>query len=307
MPISRQRQQMMLRQALRYARKTSLGGGMFHRLGQRFGPFGELLGMIVDLISGGAQRPSRRNIDDAIRLLTEQGYRVIPEPPTPPAQPPVQGVQRPTRAQPPVISTRVRGPAIPTSPGPDIPREEAAEIWPEEHGLQVEPTRIRGAYDLVPEGVEGLSPEIETPESSNIYSLQYDYNEGILYVRFKAEGNIIGRKIMTSICSGKEYMCQIRDHEPGPLYSYGGRGHKITPDQFAAFVGATSKGQHLWQHYRVCGSTWAHQVPYTMVSTVSDYVPRKATRAGLRVRTVPTVGHGRRGGRLSTLPERLRS
>lgn len=307
--LTKSQQQAVQRIAMRYARANrETRRSMMDILGQKFGAFGELIGMIADLFSGGTGAPRGRDIGDAVKILTEHGYRVVPPGTIP--EPPVQGVRRPERSRPPAITTRTRGgviPPLPAQPADAGEPQEPAEEWPEEVGIKVLPARIRGAYDLVPSDVEGLSPEIETPESSNVFSLQYDYEEQILYVRFKADSKPIGYREMTSICSGAKYRCAIRPHVPGPLYSYGGRGHKITPEQFASFVGAASKGQHLWKHYRVCGSTWEHQMPYTLVSTQDTYIPRKATRRGYRVRTVPTVGMGRRGGQRSTLPERIRS
>lgn len=306
MPLTSSQQRRVLQQVARYARKTSLGRGMFGRLGRRFGAFGELLGMVVDILSGGADVPSRRDIADAVDLLTKQGFRVEPgpEPPRVGGEPPVQtGVQRPVkpeRTQRPVVSTRTRGGV------PIVEPAEAAELWPEEELIQTLPTRVRGAHDLVPAGVEGLSPEIETPESSNVFSLQYDYENRILYVRFKAEGPAVDYKESVSVCTGKRYKCAVRAHQPGPLYSYGGAGRGVAPEKFAEFVGSASKGAWIWQNLRVCGSQWQHRVPYTLVTVAGDYVPRKATRRGYRTRTVPTVGLGRRGARLSTLPERIR-
>ena len=306
MPLSDEQKKKIIENVSRFSSssKSRTRGGMFRQLGRHFGPFGELLGMMSDLISGG-RRPSHKDIQDAIELLSEQGFDVLPgrsqPPPAPPGPVHAPPVQRPRRSQPPPVTTGRPRPVV--QPGPVQP---TAEPWPEEGMIQTMPTRIRGMYDLVPKGVEGLSPEIWTPESSNVYSIQYDYENEMLYVRFNAPSPVIGYKEMTSICSGKRYKCGIRPHNAGPLYSYGGARTRISELQFNEFVSAASKGQWVWEHLRVCGSTWQHQVPYTLTSVPKGgHVPRKSTRRGLRVRTVPVVGQGRRGHRISSLPEEL--
>lgn len=309
--LSHRQRQDILRNALNYAKGTK-AGGWFSRLGQKFGAFGEVLGMVVDVLTGGSgKQPSRRDVSDAVDLLEHHGFRVQPGPAAPgPVQPPpviTGGVQRPMRSQPPAISTRTRGGvplAVPAQPQFALPED----IWPEEEMIQTLPTRIRGAFDRIPSDIGGgLSPEILL-ESSNIYSVAFDSDEGILYVRFRAEGAPIGYKTMTSICSGKEHKVGIRAAVPGVLYAYGGAGHRLTMQDFQAFISANSPGQHLWANYRQCGSQWAHQVQYSIVDAPSGHsIPRKSTSRGFRTRTVATVGLGRRGFRTSTLPERLRS
>lgn len=307
--LSQHDEREILRSAMRYAKGTV--GSWFSRLGQKFGAFGEVVGMVVDILSGGGKRePSRRDVSDAIELLGHHGFRVSPGPAAPGdvIPPPIitpSGIQRPQRPQPPAISTRTRG-NVPVPPAQPV-LVTPADIWPEERIISTLPTRIRGAYDLVPADVEGLSPEIETPESSNVFSLQYDFDNSLLYIRYKADSAPIGYKEIVSSCSGEKYKCAIRPHVPGPLYSYGGAKRGITPEQFAEFVGAASHGKWIWNNLRVCGSQHEHQVPYTLTSVpAGGYIPRRATARGFRVRNVPTVGFGRRGSRQSTLPERIR-
>lgn len=307
--LSPRQQREILRNAIQYAKGTK-AGGWFSRLGQKFGAFGEVLGMVVDILSGGGHRePSRRDVSDAIDLLGHHGFRVQPGPSPPGPQPPPpiivgSNLQRPSRSQAPAITTRVRG--VPVVPPVRPELEFPAEIWPEEQIISTLPTRVRGAFDMMPKDVTGMSPEILL-ESSNIYSVAFDEDEGILYVRFRAEGAPIGYKTMTSICSGKEHKVGIRAAVPGVLYAYGSAHRRMTMQDFQAFISAHSPGQHLWSNYRVCGSQWEHQVPYSIVDAPQGHsIPRRATRRGLRVRSVPNVGMGRRGFRSSTLPERLR-
>jgi len=177
--------------------------------------------------------------------------------------------------------------------------------------MQTLPTRVRGAVPMT-DLDDDISAEILTPESSNVYSMQYDYSQGILYVTYRADADPVGFKTMDSVCKpGETNKIGIRPNQPGATYSYGGakRGensNKITEAMFESFAGAHSKGQWVWSNLRECGSVSGHQYPYTLTDTSGDYVPRKATRRGFRVRNVPTVGQGRRDSRQSTLPEQLR-
>jgi hypothetical protein len=237
------------------------------------------------------------------------GGRAVPESDLP-IPPPVQRPRRPTQAQPPPVSTR-----RPAAPPPVSTRRPAAtsgrvrpaaEPWPAETTIETLPTRIRGAFEQMPQDIEGFSPWIETPESSNVYAIAFDSSQGLLYVQFNASAPVIGYKDMTSICSGVTYRCGIRPHAAGPIYSYGGAGRRITEEMFERFVNAESKGQFVWQNLRICGTQHGHRYPYTLTDVPEGQsIARKATRRGLRVRVVPTVGTGRRGGRRSTLPERL--
>lgn len=325
MRLTPYQQKQILETALKYARRGGTSrtrggaGGMFHRLGQQFGPFGELLGMVVDILSGTSREPQRRDVEDAIKLLTEHGYRVTPGPTPPPApgvtefpEPPPVIVRptrpvRPGRAAPPPVSTRTRGRVPPRPAAEPGPEEPAAEIWPEEHGVQVLPTRIRGAFEQIPKDVEGLSPWILTPDSSNVFGFLFDYQNGILYVQFRAAAKPTNYKTMVNSCNGKEYKVGIRPNVEGPIYSYGGAGNRIPESKFREFAAAYSAGQWVWQNLRVCGSNFAHRYVYTLTDVpTGQSVPRHATRRGLRTRTVPTVGLGRRRGRLSTLPESIR-
>lgn len=305
--LNRSQQRRIIQNATRELRRNrgrSRSGGLFQTLGGRFGPLGELIGMLGDILAGG-RRVTRRNIEDAVRILSEQGFEVHPG--GPPEAPPIV-------VQPPPV---VRGPrGVPTTaPEPDPvvrprapqPRQPAATPWPAEHTVQTLPTRLLGAFERPPSDVTGFSPWVFFPESSNLHAAIYDYDAGVLYIQFRAAGKPIGYKDGVSLCSGKAYKIGIRADVPGPIYSYGGAGRKVPPEIFEQLVRARSAGKVVWDKLRVCGSQWQHRFPYTLTDVPQGQnVPRKATRRGLRVRTVPTVGLGRRGGRQSTLPERVR-
>jgi len=86
--FSQSEQRRLIREAMRYAQKSQ-GGRLFRSLGKKFGAFGEVIGVIADILTGGKQ-PSRRDITDAIDLLQRSGFRVTPGVPGGPDQPPVQ-------------------------------------------------------------------------------------------------------------------------------------------------------------------------------------------------------------------------
>ena len=294
-------QRELIRSASRALRGTRRAGGIFRRLGATMGPIGELVGILGDILAGG-RGPSKQTIEDAIQILSSQGFEVRPagpgEPPIHgpgPIAPPVQPTRRPLRPRPAIPAAR---------PG----RAQPAEVWPEETTIPVLPTRVRGAFESIPSDVEGFSPWILCgQESSNVHSFAYDYGSKILYICFKADAKPISYKESISICSGKSYKVGFRPDVEGPIYSYGGAGRPIPESLFEAMVRARSKGKFVWDKLRVCGSQWQHQVPYAITDVPrGQMIPRKATRRGLRVRTVADIGLGRRSGRRSTLPQRIR-
>jgi len=185
------------------------------------------------------------------------------------------------------------------------------EIWPEE---QVIPTRARGA----PQPGEGiLEKEIETPGSSNVFSIAFQresrYN-GVMFVTFKAWApGMKGAK---------------RAHIRGPMYGYYG----VPTARWAKFkreIGSSGKGagKAVWDHLRTRGSRYEHQFSYRLQqgalfanvpgSPMPDdipvppggvYIPRKATAKGFKTRHLPMQGpggrmRGRSGVMRSTLPE----
>jgi hypothetical protein len=172
--------------------------------------------------------------------------------------------------------------------------------WPEEHGIPLV-GRDSASYD--PEAMEAiLNREIKTPDSSNVYSFVYEEEtdpsgrfqerSGILYVTFRPW------------YPGMQH----RPNGPGPMYAY----FDVAWRKYKAFEAAAknaSAGGAVWEYLRVRGSKWDHRFPYRLVGGVQVpagglYVPRKVTQWGLRRRTLPTPGTGRRGFVQSSLPER---
>ena len=134
-------------------------------------------------------------------------------------------------------------------------------------------TRVRNPGDPFDSRWKGLSAWHMTPQSSNVYAFAYDYETGILYVRYK-----------------QDVRGQGKVNLPGPMYSYGGHRNQVPPRIFEAMIRASSKGKFVWDYLRVRGTIHGHRYPYTLVTPGSDdYVPRKATRKGLRTRQVSIV------------------
>jgi len=311
---------------------------MFSRLLQRaFGGVGDLLAAMIGLQGPG--QPDTADIAAAVGMMEAAGLPVDPPgeentkpPPLPKRRtrrpPPLPGRRAPGRRPPPIpgktTPTGSEPPEHSTGAGDggriDLPRttntstgwgdDAAAEGSP----VEILPRRVLGAAS--PDILEGgfLSEEIFTPESSNVYSFRYDYKAGILYVTYKAPGPTTETRTGKNTCTGKEHTYGARAHHRGPTYAYGGssRTGSIAPALFEGLVRAASKGRYIWDNLRVCGSIHGHQVPYSLVSSSPTggedggaYTPRKATRKGFRVRTVPEIGSGKRRTRRSNLPEKL--
>jgi len=253
--------------------------------------------MIADMIEVSRSRNLAREVEGAVRILREQGYDVTP---------PVRGLV----FDPPKQKPRVKQ-------APTVRR--AGTRWPRERSI-ASPVRT------VPTGLDqGDISWHQTPESSNVYAFGYDFDQNILYVQYKGEGET-GTVRGENSCNGKSYKYKTRPHIPGPVYSYGSRSQPIPEAVYYSMKSAASKGKFVWQNLRVCGSHWEHQVPYQLatVPTPQDgsapYVPRKAigpqdvtitdeddreyqtqTADRFRVRTVPVVGTGRRKAYPSTI------
>lgn len=161
-----------------------------------------------------------------------------------------------------------------------------------------------------------FSPLFQRPESSNVYSFQYDYIDHILYVQYKApvmgpgasvkQGRIVGK--LGSTVRSNDYM--PRPHRPGFLYAYYG----VPPFVFRTLIDGSSAGKGVWDVLRVRGTIHGTQYPYRLVQgaivptedgQMGAYIPRRATNRGMRTRAVPVIGTGRRPYMRSSLPEEL--
>lgn len=95
-------QRNIIRNAARAVRGSG-GRGVFEALGRRFGAIGDLVGMLGDILFGG-RRPNRRHVEDAVPILSQEGFQVSPG--GPPEAPPVI-------VQPPPLVCRVSTVATP--------------------------------------------------------------------------------------------------------------------------------------------------------------------------------------------------
>lgn len=114
---------------------------------------------------------------------------------------------------------------------------------------------------------------VETPNSSNVHSIGYDYESAYLYVRY------LGYVRGTRGPDGHP----LRGG-PGSLYRYS----NVTADEFLSLLavahggsrggGASNgPGEWVWDHLRIRGTWSGHQKDYELVGIMGGYVPRKAT------------------------------
>ena len=237
-------------------------------------------------VNGEQPMPSERDIRQAIELLERSGWGVSEwgelVPPQPDGTTPVA----------PSIPTVPSVPGVPDAGAPNRARgrqSKEPEDWGPELNLD---TRLRLPSDTYDPRHKGPVWTL-TPQSSNVYAFAYDYDHGLLYVVFKQAGER-GQKV----------------NQPGAMYSYGSAARPIPVRLYQKLLTTSSKGKFVWDHLRIRGTIWGHQYVYSFVSPgPSGYVARKATRRGLRVRTVPVVRMV--GGRKRTTlvrsqrPERL--
>ena len=271
-------------------------------LGKTFGPFGKLWEVLSAIFSESPTGdPNEADLRDAIELMDEAGYQ--------PGKVDTRRFEELQEVEPSwrVAKTRTIGaPSRPGDPNRNMPDTRSRNlILPEPF---VMPTL--SAPHIWNQSLDIISNMIQTPESSNVYAYTYDPHQAILYVQYKAPGTPTKYTPQVSTCTGDTYKMGHRQHTPGPMYAYGSRARPVPEEVFNEMKASTSKGEFVWQRLRVCGSLWAHQVPYTLVTPSMAggvvYTPRKATRHGFRVRTVPTTGFGRRPVHRSTLPPTAR-
>lgn len=258
-------------------------------------------GWLSNLLTSFTGNRASSQVDLARQLLEAAGYQVslrgggrttrnrIGQPPEPPG------------VIPPPIQRRMRG--LP----PEAPIEQ--------------PTIGRGGPFAPARQGEDLpfGPEILTPQSSNVFSFSFvgeSRTRGILYVTYKASvlnsgglehqgtARLKGGSRQLRGQAGKT-VTAARKNEPGPTYSYLDVPFRV----YNQMREAQSKGKFVWDQLRVRGTVYGHQYQYKLVTgqvsiqpgVSGVYIPRKATRKGFAVRSVPTVGTGRRAFQSSTL------
>lgn len=188
-------------------------------------------------------------------------------------------------------------------------------------------TRVPQGY---PEEQPSFSDEFFTPTSSNVYSFQFfrrqGENNGTLFVTFKASSlnhkalshgesrHKGGRKQLRGI-SGHT-VGRGRSNAPGPTYQYTGMSNSneqgVPYRVFVEMKNAYSKGTFVWEVLR--GHTKGTPIDYNagyryglvvgqlVGKSAMQYIPRKATNAGFKTRSIADMGTGRRGFTSSTLP-----
>lgn len=239
----------------------------YSTLGQKLGPTGAIVGAMIDIFSGNQRTREVKDVTQSVALLNDYAgrgidfgtFRVIP---TSEFRSQNDDRFRVNTAPEGVFRSRGRGKdsslrgfdfgtfrAIPG--GLKTPGERRAEAEEERKKKKDEEDRERSR------GRKKIE-EIETPQSSNVYSFWYDDEEGSLYVSYKASGNV-GRVRGTSICSGVEYSYGFRSHRRGPTWKYGNKQSPVPRSLYEEMIAARSKGQFVWDKILVCGEFGSHQ------------------------------------------------
>jgi len=171
----------------------------------------------------------------------------------------------------------------------DLAQQLTQQTAPGEAGPQEQPTEESVSHGRADwdeweedEQKEAKGSEIFTPGSTNLFSFFWVPDEkrgrgsnGTLFVTFKT-----WRPGM-----------QDRINSPGAMYAYS-NVPASKYEEFQSMAEATAGGA-VWEYLRVRGSAFGHQHAYRMVhgSMIpggGEYVPRHATKKGLRRRTALT-------------------
>lgn len=303
--------------------------------GASWTPRGSIGGFVRTLLRDlfGSANVSHRDVLSAINTLRESGFTISPggavQPP-PVVPPPVQSpASRGRTVTPPPVQRppfdrrppRDRHPQPPETRQPlTSPQREAP---PEPPGTATAPQRQPAWNEPpLPGDPSPFGQEILSPQSSNVYSFSFvphgtnraAKSTGTLFVTFKANklnaGNVStgkGRRGGLNQLRGRlGGTVSGKTNERGPMYAY----LNVPTRLYQQMVRASSKGKFVWDNLRIRGTVYGHKFTYQLVSgsvTIQDgvsgtYIPRRATRRGFAVRSVATVGTGRRGFQSSTLP-----
>jgi hypothetical protein len=119
---------------------------------------------------------------------------------------------------------------------------------------------VEGPYDHLFADLPANHPAntgeaVETPASSNVYSVSYDGQSQILYIRFQAAHKGAPRG------------------GPGPLYKY---WPCLRAEFCDLYDHRDEPGEWVWDHLRIRGTFSGHQKNYELVGVMGGYVPRKA-------------------------------
>lgn len=160
-----------------------------------------------------------------------------------------------------------------------------------------------------------------TPNSSCVYSFQYDFAKSTLLVRFQAPKINPGAEELSGDGLPKQlvgkpgsFMSRGATGQPGVLYAYYDVPVRVFQRLITGWAIPTGRGGvGVWDELRVRGSIYGHRYRYGVAAAAdiprgqssAAYLPRMATSRGLRQRSVPVKGSGRRGFVTSSLPEQL--
>lgn len=167
---------------------------------------------------------------------------------------------------------------------PPVVRSNAPQRRPPSAQEQRDVKHVQEVYDNVqllgrdrsydsPGAINQLMTQMRLVNSSNVWGYFYELENdprkptsGILYVTFRAEAPKGGE----------------RPHSAGPTYAY----YDVPIKKYKEFERASdaSAGKAVWDYMRVRGAMWNHQHRYRFIQSTGDYIPRKATKRGLRVR-----------------------
>jgi len=163
--------------------------------------------------------------------------------------------------------------------------------------------------------------EVLTPQSSNVFSFSYVRHAGqplgTLYVTYNAP--ILDAKKITRgrvrhgggtsreqlIGSAGAYVGGSgKGGSRGPMYAY----LKVPPAIYTQMRNAHSKGSFVWDNLRVRGTIHGHRYQYVLVQGAvvpgggvgGVYIPRRATAAGFKTRSVRDIGAKGRSGTFQT-------
>ena len=216
----------------------------------------EQLARTVGLLSG-------FGIPERTRLMPVDQYARLGGVPLPPGVSWTSGVTSPQRTQQPTglfgersgvidLSTPV-APRRPLRFRPDTPSTTGPmNLPPRRPGEATQGGGIIGVDSPQPEGMV-WTEEILTPESSHIYSIQYNKKEKVLYVSFKGPGtDFYVNSSIPSVCKGELHRWGFRPFTKGVTYAYGSQSRPVPQSVWDGFVSADSKGRFLWQNIRGC-------------------------------------------------------
>jgi len=245
-------------------------------------------------VSGSRLRSRRRGFDKVT-----QGAQALAEMLAPTGAPP----RRP-------------GSRTPAAPAPEPPEWTGGRF----SGRFPGSTLDYGAEPPRPGEASPFGEEILTPQSSNVFSFSYSRTPGqatgTLYVTFKA--NALNTKALSTgharkgkRLSRRQLKGQLgatvsgKTNDRGPQYAY----MRVPPAVFTKMRAATSKGKFVWDALRIRGTIYGHRYNYVLVQgsvTLQEgmsgvYIPRKATSAGFRTRSVRDIGS--KTFQTSTLPQ----